>query len=182
MVLGFINHEFHERVALWFQSNGSAQLASCSITELRARPSAGIWIVAQARTLLLRLKRGRTSRLVFILTNRMSPIFAHYMLNTDTCSSITRRSNDAVLKRQQKIPGVMCICSHEVFYIPKEGDGITKLNLAKVRSRRSRLRDARTAREFHQVPVRVLVLRDIRPSRRKHTSRDHLSWRGLSKL
>src|ERR1700676_4630585 len=71
VALGFINHEFHARVASWAQSNNSPQLASCSITELGflrvlAQASAYGFTVAQARTLLLRLKAGRTSRLTFI--------------------------------------------------------------------------------------------------------------------
>ncbi len=71
VALGFINHEFHSRVASWLQSNSSAQLASCSITELGflrvlAQAPAYEFTVAQARTLLLRLKEGPTFRLDFI--------------------------------------------------------------------------------------------------------------------
>ena len=71
VALGFINHEFHARVASWVQSNNSPQLASCSITELGflrvlAQASAYGFTVAQARTLLMRLKEGRSSRLTFI--------------------------------------------------------------------------------------------------------------------
>jgi len=71
VALGFINHEFHPRVASWVQSRNSPQLASCSITELGflrvlAQAPAYGFTVAQARTLLLRLKAGRTSRLTFI--------------------------------------------------------------------------------------------------------------------
>ncbi len=71
VALGFINHEFHARVASWLQSSNSPQLASCSITELGflrvlAQAPAYGFTVAQARTLLLRLKEGRTSRLAFI--------------------------------------------------------------------------------------------------------------------
>ena len=70
VALGFINHEFHARVASWVQSSNS-QLASCSITELGflrvlAQAPAYGFTVAQARTLLLRLKEGRPSRLTFI--------------------------------------------------------------------------------------------------------------------
>lgn len=70
VALGFVNHEFHSRVAGWIQSAGSEQLASCSITELgfarvlAQTPAYGI-TVAQARTLLLRLKQAR-SPLLFI--------------------------------------------------------------------------------------------------------------------
>ncbi|SRR5258708_4397669 len=61
--LGFMNHEFQGRVASWIQSGNSLQPASCSITELGflrvlgRTPSYG-FTVAQARTLLLRLKQG----------------------------------------------------------------------------------------------------------------------------
>src|SRR5882724_1709445 len=71
VALGFINHEFHDRVASWVQSHNSPNLASCSITELgfvrvlALAPAYG-FTVAQARTLLLRLKEARTSRLAFI--------------------------------------------------------------------------------------------------------------------
>jgi uncharacterized protein len=71
VALGFINHEFHDRVASWVQSHNSLNLASCSITELGfvrvlAQAPAYGFTVAQARTLLLRLKEARTSRLTFI--------------------------------------------------------------------------------------------------------------------
>src|SRR5450755_528569 len=71
VALGFINHEFHARVASWVRSNNSPQLASCSITALgflrvlAQAPNYG-FTVAQARTLVLRLKEGRTSCLTYI--------------------------------------------------------------------------------------------------------------------
>ena len=71
VALGFINHEFHDRLASWIQSQHSPSLASCSITELgfvrvlAQAPSYG-FTVTQARTLLLRLKDVRTSPLTFI--------------------------------------------------------------------------------------------------------------------
>jgi predicted nucleic acid-binding protein len=34
VALGFINHEFHCRLASWVQSHHAPSLASCSITEL----------------------------------------------------------------------------------------------------------------------------------------------------
>lgn len=71
VALGFINHEFHDRVASWVQSRNSPSLASCSITELGfvrvlAQAPAYGFTVAQARTLLLRLKSARAARLTFI--------------------------------------------------------------------------------------------------------------------
>ena len=76
VALGFLNHEFHARVASWVQShrspsNRSSSLATCSITELGfvrvlAQAPAYGFTVVQARTLLMRLKEARTSRLAFI--------------------------------------------------------------------------------------------------------------------
>ena len=74
VALGFMNHEFHSRVARWVQSN-SPQLASCSITELGflrvlAQSPAYGFTVAQARSLLLRLREARTNPLAFISDGR----------------------------------------------------------------------------------------------------------------
>lgn len=76
VALGFINHEFHDRVAAWIHSHDSRNLASlhlatCSITELGfvrvlAQAPAYGFTVAQARTLLLRLRQSRNSRFTFI--------------------------------------------------------------------------------------------------------------------
>lgn len=71
VALGFINHEFHARVARWVRSHSSPQLASCSITELGflrvlAQAPAYGFTVAQARSLLLRLKEARAHPLAFI--------------------------------------------------------------------------------------------------------------------
>ena len=71
VALGFINHEFHPRVARWVRANSSSQLASCSITELGflrvlAQAPAYGFTVSQVRSLLLRLKEAPTPRLGFI--------------------------------------------------------------------------------------------------------------------
>ena len=71
VALGFLNHEFHHRIAAWILSHNSPNLASCSITELGfvralAQAPAYGFTVAQARALLLRLKEARTSPLIFI--------------------------------------------------------------------------------------------------------------------
>ena len=71
VALGFLNHEFHDRVASWIQSQNSATFATCSITELgfvrvlTQAPAYG-FTVAQARTLLLRLKEATAPRFAFI--------------------------------------------------------------------------------------------------------------------
>jgi uncharacterized protein len=70
VALGFMNHEFHSRVAAWIESISPA-LASCSITELGfirvlAQAQAYGFTVAQARALLVGLKQSRKLRLAFI--------------------------------------------------------------------------------------------------------------------
>jgi uncharacterized protein len=71
VALGFMNHEFHARVALWIGSTRSHELASSSITELgfvrvlSQAPAYG-FTVAQARSLLLRLKQARSYPLLFL--------------------------------------------------------------------------------------------------------------------
>lgn len=61
VALGFLHHEFHNRVAAWIQGQDSLSVATCSITELgfvrvlSQAPSYGLTVL-QARTALLRLK------------------------------------------------------------------------------------------------------------------------------
>ena len=74
VALGFLQHEFHERVASWVHtqaSRGVLELATCSITELgfvrvlAQAPQYG-FTIAHARTLLLRLKTGNSLKFAFI--------------------------------------------------------------------------------------------------------------------
>jgi predicted nucleic acid-binding protein len=74
VALGFLQHEFHERVAGWVHtrvSKGALELATCSITELgfvrvlAQAPQYG-FTVAHARTLLLHLKAGNSLKFTFI--------------------------------------------------------------------------------------------------------------------
>ena len=71
VALGFANHEFHARVAAWVRAQQFPTLATCSITELGfirvlAQAPAYGFTVAQARSLLLRLKEADVSRFTFI--------------------------------------------------------------------------------------------------------------------
>jgi len=71
VALGFMNHEFHARVAHWIRSTRSIELASSSITELgfvrvlSQAPAYGFTVV-QARSLLQRLKQARSFPLLFL--------------------------------------------------------------------------------------------------------------------
>ncbi|MGA9542767.1 MAG: hypothetical protein WBQ85_04320 [Candidatus Sulfotelmatobacter sp.] len=63
VALGFVNHEFHDRVVSWIRAQNSPTLATCSITELGfvrvlvQAPSYG-FTIPQARALLMRLKEA----------------------------------------------------------------------------------------------------------------------------
>jgi predicted nucleic acid-binding protein len=74
VALGFLQHEFHERVAGWVRtlaSKGVPELATCSITELgfvrvlAQAPQYG-FTITHARTLLLRLKTANAPKFTFI--------------------------------------------------------------------------------------------------------------------
>jgi predicted nucleic acid-binding protein len=71
VALGVFHHELHPRVAAWISSRRSPNLATCSITEIgfvrvvSHVPAYG-FTIAQARTLLLRLKRSPTVHVTFI--------------------------------------------------------------------------------------------------------------------
>lgn len=72
VALGFANHEFHSRVASWVKAHRFPPLATCAITELgfvrvlAQAPAYGI-SVAQARTLLLRMKKAAQPAFTFIV-------------------------------------------------------------------------------------------------------------------
>jgi uncharacterized protein len=71
VALGFAQHEFHDRVARWVLRQHLSALATCSITELGfvrviAQAPAYALTVAQARSLLLSLKRSTAPEFTFI--------------------------------------------------------------------------------------------------------------------
>jgi uncharacterized protein len=71
VALGFIRHEFHDRVSIWLKARGFPPLATCSITELgfvRVLSQAPVYgfTVAEARNTLLRLKRTKILPFTFV--------------------------------------------------------------------------------------------------------------------
>lgn len=85
VALGFLQHEFHGRVASWVRKlalRGVPEPASCSITELGfvrilvQAPQYG-FSIAHTRSVLLQLKSGNTLKLAFttdITMSRTSPL------------------------------------------------------------------------------------------------------------
>ena len=71
VALGFLLHEFHDRLAVWIQAQRFPPLATCSITELgfvRVLSHAPIYgfTVVQAKTSLLRLKKAKVLPFTFL--------------------------------------------------------------------------------------------------------------------
>jgi predicted nucleic acid-binding protein len=74
VALGFLQHEFHERVTAWVDKTvlkGTADLATCPITELGfvrvlVQASQYGFTVSQARDLLLRLKATSALKFSFL--------------------------------------------------------------------------------------------------------------------
>jgi predicted nucleic acid-binding protein len=74
VALGFVEHEFHNRVGSWFRAQQFATLATCSITELgfvrvlTQTPAYGLF-VANAKILLTEMKQGTAGKFIFIADN-----------------------------------------------------------------------------------------------------------------
>ena len=119
VALGFIHHEFHERVARWVKAQGFPALATCSITELwfvRVLSQAPVYglTVADARNALLRLKRSKLLPFTFIADDHD---ISHLPAWAKTAKQTTdghllqlARAHGAVLATlDQKIPGAYLI-------------------------------------------------------------------------
>jgi uncharacterized protein len=120
VALGFLQHEFHGRVAEWIA--GASQplvLATCSITELgfvrvlTQAPAYG-FTIAQARTLLLRMKKSDSPQFAFATD---SHDVSHLPTWVKTGRQITdghlaqlAKANEAVFATlDAKIPGAFLI-------------------------------------------------------------------------
>jgi predicted nucleic acid-binding protein len=119
VALGFAHHEFHERVARWVKAHKFPALATCSITELgfvRVLSQASVYglSVAEARDVLLRLKKSTIISFVFVADNHD---IAHLPPWAKTAKQTTgghlvqlARAYGAVLATlDQKIPGAHLI-------------------------------------------------------------------------
>jgi predicted nucleic acid-binding protein len=51
VALGFVNHEFHDRVVSWIREQNSPTLATCSITELGFVRAGASPVVQDSRSL-----------------------------------------------------------------------------------------------------------------------------------
>jgi predicted nucleic acid-binding protein len=122
VALGLLDHVFHKRVAIWVQgleTSATAELLTSSITELglvrvlAQAPQYG-FTVAQARTLLVRLKRSNGIRFGFLADDHdvsFLPAWARSAKQiTDGHLAQLAIANDAILATlDERIPGVFVI-------------------------------------------------------------------------
>jgi predicted nucleic acid-binding protein len=119
LALGFVQHEFHGRVADWVRAQQFPSLATCSITELgfvrvlAQAPAYGL-TVGQAQVLLLRLKKTTALSFTFIPDNHDVSHLPAWVKTprqtTDGHLVQLAAGNDAVLASlDAKIPGAYLI-------------------------------------------------------------------------
>ena len=122
VALGFLQHEFHQRVAFWLHTlpaKGSAELATCSITELGfvrvlAQASQYGFTVSQARGLLLRLKSARMFTFTFLAdgddVSRLPEwVKTPKQITDGHLVSLARTSGAVLATLDRRIPGALLI-------------------------------------------------------------------------
>jgi uncharacterized protein len=114
VALGFSRHEFHDRMAAWLHAQKFPPLATCSITELGfvrvlAQASAYGFTVAQARTLLLQLKKSRIDLTFLPDGHDISHLPAWVKTSKQTTDGhlvqLARASEAVLATLDEKIPG-----------------------------------------------------------------------------
>jgi uncharacterized protein len=122
VALGFLEHEFHERMAAWVRASsakGTFELATCSITELgfirvlTQAPQYG-FTVLQARDLLLRMKSANVLTFRFLPDDhdisRLPAWVKTAKQTTDGHLSQLARAKGAILATlDRRIPGALLI-------------------------------------------------------------------------
>jgi predicted nucleic acid-binding protein len=119
VALGFIHHEFHERMARWVTAEGFPALATCSTTELGfvrvlSQVAAYGFTVAEARGTLMRLKRTKLLPFSFIADDHDISHLPAWVKNpkqtTDGHLTQLAAANSAMLATlDQKIPGAFLV-------------------------------------------------------------------------
>lgn len=126
VALGFLQHEFHGRVATWVHALAAKEvpeLATCSITELgfvrvlAQAPQYG-FTIAHARTVLLRLKTGNSLKFTFITDDHdVSHIPSWVKTARQTTDGhlvrLAKAKNAVLATLDEKIPGAFLIPAHK---------------------------------------------------------------------
>jgi predicted nucleic acid-binding protein len=105
VALGFIHHEFHDRVAAWIKTQQFPELATCSITELGfvrvlSQAHAYGFTIVQARTALLRLKSAKVLTFSFITD-------AHDISHLPAWVNSPRQTTDGHLVELARVSGAI---------------------------------------------------------------------------
>jgi uncharacterized protein len=119
VALGFANHEFHDRVGAWVRKLSNLKLATCSITELgflrvlAQAPAYGL-TVAQARTLLLRMKRADIFQFQFLVDDHDSSLLPTWVktpkqITDGHLAELARANGGALATLDGRIPGAYLI-------------------------------------------------------------------------
>lgn len=119
LALGFIHHEFHDRMAAWVKAKEFPSIATCSIIEigfvrvLSQAPSYGLTVM-QARNSLLRLKKAKIITFTFTLDNHDISHLPGWVKSpkqiTDGHLVELARANGAMLATlDERIPGAILV-------------------------------------------------------------------------
>ena len=117
--LGVLDHEFHDRTARFLARKGITELATCAITELgfvrvlAQAPQYG-FTVAQARDLLVRLKKADVVKFTFIvdhhdLTHLPSWVKTAKQLTEGHLLALAKANGAALATLDRGIPGAFLI-------------------------------------------------------------------------
>jgi predicted nucleic acid-binding protein len=115
IALAIAGHEFHDRVAAWVRSEQPGALATCSITELGfVRVIAQVPVyglsVAQAKTLLLRLKNNRVTPFEFLpdandITHLPAWVRMPKQITDGHMAQLAKQNGVMLATLDEKIPG-----------------------------------------------------------------------------
>jgi len=119
VALGFQQHEFHQRVALWVRKTQPLHLATCSITELgfvrvlAQAPAYGL-ALNQARALLLRLKEAASPPFTFIhddhdVSQLPAWVKTAKQVTDGHLSQLAKASGAVLATLDRKIPGAFLV-------------------------------------------------------------------------
>ena len=117
--LGVLDHEFHDRTAKFLTRKGITELATCAITELgfvrvlAQAPQYG-FNVAQARDLLLRMKKADVMKFTFIVdphdvTHLPSWVKTAKQLTDGHLLELAKANGAALATLDRGIPGAVLI-------------------------------------------------------------------------
>ena len=117
--LGVLDHEFHDRTAKFLSKNGITDLATCAITELGfvrvlAQAPQYRFTFAQARDLLVRLKKADLVKFTFIVDHHDVTHLPHWVKTAKQVTdghllALAKANGAALVTLDRGIPGAVLI-------------------------------------------------------------------------